>query len=217
VSGTSLADSLQPLLDTIRSQEWVDDALTGAPPRIEVASTAMDPFSPLPASGLGWAMAYFEPLREILDDLTGKPDVVDAHVAAWHTMADELDTAGNDLGRRLDNDLPDWHGEAADAYRDLMIHNVEATGGMAVIAWAMASATESAGRLVERTRGIVRDLITDLVARVIVWATEARFVATIPEMAAQIAAAVAAWGEHILTYTGALITSLTNLSDLLNG
>jgi hypothetical protein len=79
----------------------------------------------------------------------------------------------------------------------------------------MQSATEGAGGLVELTREIVRDLIADLVARVIVWAVEAIFVVTIPVIASQIAAAVVKWAGRILTYTMALINSLTNLTKLL--
>jgi hypothetical protein len=93
---------------------------------------------------------------------------------------------------------------------------VEAVGGLAAISAAMAEATQGAGGLVEQTREIVRDLIADLVARVIVWAVEAIFVVTIPVVAAQIVAAVVKWAARIFTYTTALITSLTNLNKLLN-
>lgn len=39
---------------------------------------------------------------------------------------------------------------------------------------------------------------------------------TIPVIASQIAAAIVKWAGRILTYITALITSLTNLSKLLN-
>ncbi len=132
------------------------------------------------------------------DDLTGKPDVVRSHAATWNNMA---------------NDLPDWHG---DAYRGLMVHNQDAIGGLGAVAAAMAAATEGAGGLVELTREIVRDLIADLVARVIVWAVEAIFVVTIPVIASQIAAAIVKWAGRILVYTTALITSITDLTKLLD-
>ena len=216
-TGSGLADSIEGLVDAIKTEGWVDDALAGAALGVEVAATVMDPISALLANGLGWAMEYFEPLREMLDELTGKPDVVRSHAATWNNMATELSGMATDLKSHLDGDLPDWHGEASDAYRRMMVNNVEAIGGLAAISAAMASATEGAGGLVEMTREIVRDLIADLVARVIVWAVEAIFVVTIPVIAAQIAAAVVKWAGRILVYTTALITSLTNLTKLLNG
>jgi len=67
------------------------------------------------------------------------------------------------------------------------------------------------------TREIVRDLIADLVARVIVWAVEALLVVTIPVIAGQIVAAVVKWAGRILNYTTSLVESITNLSLLLDG
>ncbi|SCG72446.1 WXG100 family type VII secretion target [Micromonospora coxensis] len=216
-TGASLADGVEGLVDAIRSEGWVDDLLAGAGLGIEVVASALDPFSALLANGLGWAMEYFEPLRQILDDLTGMPDVVAAHAATWDNMAAELHGTAGELRSRLDGDLPEWRGRAAEAYHGLMAHNVEAIGGLGAVSAAMAAATQAAGNLVAFTRDIVRDLIADLVARVVVWAVEAIFVVTIPVIAAQIAAAVVKWAGRILTYVGALITSLTNLSRLLNG
>lgn len=215
-TGSGLADSIEGLVDAVRSDGWVDDALAGLGLGLEVTATVMDPISALLANGIGWAMEYFEPLREILDELTGKPDVVRSHAATWNNMATELYAMSDELGNHLKQDTPDWHGESANAYRALMVNNVEALGGLAAISAAMAAATEGAGGLVEMTREIVRDLIADLVARVIVWVAEAIFVVTIPLIATQIAAAVVKWVGRITTYTLALINSLTNLNKLLN-
>ena len=216
-TGVSLAENFQGLVAAIESDGWVDDLLAGASMGLDVAATVIDPFSALLANGLGWAMEYFEPLREVLDQLAGMPDVVAAHAATWGNMAGELGDMAADLQSHLDGDLPDWQGRAAAAYTGLMGHNVAALGGLSAVAAAMAAATQAAGNIVRFTREIVRDLIADLVARVIVWAVEAIFVVTIPAVAAQIVAAVVKWAGRILTYTTALITSLTNLTRLVNG
>ncbi|MGW5578429.1 WXG100 family type VII secretion target [Micromonospora chokoriensis] len=216
-TGASLADSVEGLVDAIRSEGWVDDLLAGAAFGLDVAVTVLDPFSALLANGLGWAMEYFEPLRDMLDKLTGMPDVVASHAATWNNMAAELHSMANDLRSHLDGDLPEWYGQAAVAYHNLMDHNVEALGGLGAVSAALAAATEGAGNLVAFTRDIVRDLIADLVARVVVWAVEAIFVVTIPVIAAQITAAVVKWAGRIVMYVGALITSLTNLTRLVNG
>jgi uncharacterized protein YukE len=216
-TGSSLGDSIEGLVDAIKSEGWVDDVLAGAGLGVEVAATVMDPISALLANGLGWAMEYFEPLRKMLDELTGMPDVVASHAATWNNMATELNSIATDLQSMVGADLPNWSGAAADAYHGLMAHNTNAIGGLSATSAAMAAATEGAGGLVQFTRELVRDLIADLVARVIVWAVEAIFVVTIPVIASQIAAAVVKWAGRILTYTGALITSLTSLTKLLNG
>jgi uncharacterized protein YukE len=216
-TGASLAENFEGLLAAIESEGWVDDLLAGAAFGAEVVATAIDPFSALLANGLGWTMEYFEPLQQLLDQLAGMPDVVAAHAATWDNMAGELKSMASELGSRLGGDLTDWQGRAAAAYTAMMGHNVAAIGGLGAVAAAMAAATEAAGNLVRATRDIVRDLIADLVARVVVWTAEAVFVVTIPVIAAQITAAVVKWAARILSYTTALVTSLTNLTRLLNG
>jgi hypothetical protein len=216
-TGSSMGESIQGLTDAINSKGWVDDALAGAGLGLEVAATVLDPFSALLANGLGWAMEYFDPLRQMLDDLTGMPDVVASHAATWTNMAGELYRMAEDLQRSVFMDTPNWNGQAAEAYTALMVHNFDALAGLGAVSDAMAAATQGAGELVAFTRELVRDLIADLVARVIVWAVEAIFVVTIPVVAAQIVAAVVKWAGRIMMYVTSLIMSLTNLSKLLNG
>ncbi|EID55765.1 WXG100 family type VII secretion target [Saccharomonospora xinjiangensis] len=216
-TGSGLAEGVEGLVTAIQNEDWVSGALAGVGLGLEVAASVLDPFSALLSNGIGWAMEYFEPLREILDELTGIPDVVMSHAATWNNMAEQLGTMAEDLTSSIEGDLPGWQGGAADAYQAMMANNVEAVGGLSAISAAMASATEGAGGLVQMTREIVRDLIADLVARVVVWAVEAIFVVTIPVIAAQIVAAVVKWAGRIFTYVTSLIDSLTNLSKLLNG
>jgi uncharacterized protein YukE len=216
-TGLGLADSFQGLQQAVESGGWVDQALAGGAFAAEAVATVLDPFSTLLASGLSWAMEYFEPLREMLDQLAGVPDRVAAHAATWMNMSGELQSMADDLDAALATGVPDWQGPAAESYQDLMSNNVEALDGLSVLAAAMSSATQAAGNLVAFTRDLVRDLIADLVARVIVWAAESLLVVTIPVVAAQIASAVVKWAGRILSYTSALINSLTNLTRLLQG
>lgn len=215
-TGSSLADGIEGLVTAIDNGSWVQGALAGTGLALEAVGTVMDPFSALLANGLGWAMEYFEPLREILDWLTGKPDVVMSHAATWGNMAEELVAMAEALKGSVDGDLDEWVGQASDSYYNVMGHNVEALGGLGAIAAAIGSATEGAGALVQLTRDLVRDLIADLVAHVVVWAIEAIFVVTIPVIAAQIVAAVVKWTGIILELVGSLVSSIEALSKLLN-
>jgi uncharacterized protein YukE len=214
-TGMSLADSFQGVHQAVNGGTWVEGALAGGTMALEVTSIALDPLSALLANGLGWAMEYFEPLREMLDQLAGIPDRVAAHAETWTNMSGALRAMAADLQSCLAGDLADWQGPAADSYQAMMANNVQAIDGLSVLAATMSSATQAAGNLVQFTRDIVRDLIADLVARVIVWAAEALLVVTIPLVAAQIVAAVSKWAGRIMSYTSALISSLTNLSRLL--
>ncbi|WP_433296334.1 WXG100 family type VII secretion target [Actinoplanes sp. CA-030573] len=216
-TGFSLADSFTGVHQAIAGGGWVDGALAGGAFALDVASTVLDPFSALLASGLSWAMEYFDPLREMLDNLAGMPDRVASHAATWGNIAGELSGMAADLHASLASGVPDWQGAAAETYQSLMANNVDALDGLGALAAAMAVSTQAAGNLVQFTRDLVRDLIADLVARVIVWAAESLLVVTIPVVAAQIASAVVKWAGRILGYTSALVTSLANLTHLLEG
>ncbi|MFI5890791.1 WXG100 family type VII secretion target [Actinoplanes sp. NPDC051513] len=216
-TGASLADSFQGVHQAVTGGGWVEGALAGGAFAVEAAATVLDPFSALLSNGLGWAMEYFEPLREMLDNLAGIPDRVMAHAATWTNISAYLSEMSADLRSALTADLPDWQGPAAASYQGLMANNVEALSGLGVLAATMSASTQAAGNLVQLTRDLVRDLISDLVARVIVWAAESLLVVTIPVVAAQIIAAVAKWAGRILGYTSALVGSLRNLTTLLEG
>jgi PPE-repeat protein len=216
-TGASLAESFQGLHQSVSGGSWVEGALAGGAFATEAGATVLDPISALLSNGLGWAMEYFDPLREMLDNLAGIPDRVLAHAATWTNMAAELQSMAADLKSALRSDLPDWQGPAAESYQGLMANNVEALDGLSALAATMSASTQAAGNLVQFTRDIVRDLISDLVARVIVWAAESLLVVTIPVVAAQIMAAVVKWAGRILSYTTALVSSLRNLTTLLEG
>lgn len=215
-TGAGLADGIEGLVTSIQSGNWVSGTLAGAGLALEAVGTVMDPFSALFANGIGWAMEYFEPLREILDWLTGKPDVVMSHAETWYNMAEELFAMSGDLGAMVSGGVEGWSGAASDAYWNMMGHNVEAIGGLGAIASAIGAATEGAGALVQLTRDLVRDVIADLVAHVVVWAVEAIFVVTIPVIAAQIVAAVVKWSGIVMELVSSLITSIDALGKLLN-
>jgi uncharacterized protein YukE len=216
-SGASLADSFQGVYQSVNGGGWVEGALAGGAFATEAAATVLDPFSALLSNGLGWALEYFEPLREMLDNLAGIPDRVMAHAETWTNMAAELQSMAADLKSALLADVPDWQGPAADTYQSLMSHNVAALDGLSILAATMSASTQAAGNLVQFTRDLVRDLIADLVARVIVWAAESLLVVTIPVVAAQIASAVVKWAGCILGYTTSLVSSLRNLTQLVEG
>jgi hypothetical protein len=216
-TGASFADSFQGVVAAIQNGDWVQGAFSGVGLGFEAVSSAIDPLGALLANGLGWAMEYFAPLREMLDEVTGIPDVARAHAATWNNMAAELDAMATDLGARLGGDLPDWTGNTPAAYQELMANNVDAIGGLSATSAAMGAATEGAAGLVELTREIVRDLIADLVAKIVSWAVQALTVVAIPKIAVEIVIKVAEWGSRILEFLDLLITSLTNLTALLNG
>ncbi|MEU6857583.1 hypothetical protein AB0B28_01715 [Glycomyces sp. NPDC046736] len=214
-TGAGLLESAHGVADAISSENWVDASLGGIGLGFEVYGASMDPFSALLSNGLGWAMEYFEPLREALDFVAGKPDTLTAHSDTWYNTSNELFSIWEDLGAALAKDLPGWNGEASESYRALMGHNVEAIGGLSGTAAAMGTATLGARGLMEITRELIREFIADGIAKLIVWALECAGIVTAPAVAVGIVGTVIEWCGTVFSWVMALIASFQNLRLLL--
>lgn len=209
----SLSHVMDDVLDWVRSREWVEPELADAAPVVEFAAPVGDGFAALRATGLDFAMAHFEPVRRMLDDLSGAPEVVAAQAEHWSTMAADLRVVGAELKDCLARDFGDGNPPDVQAYLDLMSNNVEAVLGYAALADATAVITKSAGDLILLTRDIVRGLIGDLFARVLCWVADP--VVPLPMLTARLAAVVATqWRIHF--YVKALVASVANLSECLD-
>ena len=74
--GPRLAEQIQPLVDQIVARGWADPRLAGE--------------SVAPVSDLAGVLDDFEPLRDLVDRLIGKPDVVAGQARSWLAMSSEL-------------------------------------------------------------------------------------------------------------------------------
>jgi hypothetical protein len=141
-------------------------------------------------------MERIGPLRDVLDELTGRPDVIAAHALTWYNIAVEQQDMANELADFLAGDAPGWPG--ADEHLRLMGHNIEAIRGLSTVSAAFAEITESVGVLVAQTRRLVRELVVGLAV--------APTDATLWRLACRIA-----------VYGVALNATLTHLENRLNG
>ena len=165
----SATEIIDGVLETVSSREWVEPDLAEAAPVAEFAVPVDDTVAVLRAAGLHWATTHVPSLRQMLDDLTGMPDVVAKQADLWARMASDLRVIGADLRQCLDEDFGGVARPDVRAYLDLMANNVEALRGLDATCTAMTVITKAAGDLILLTRDIVRGLLGDLVARVVGW------------------------------------------------
>lgn len=205
---------IEDVVTTVEQREWVEPQLATAPVA-EFALPVPDGFALLRAAGLDCLLDTAEPLRRMLDDLTGMPEVVAKQTGDWGAMAAELQRIGDDLERCLAEDLGDVDRADIRAYLTMMANNVEALRGLSSISTAMTVVTRAAGDLVLLTRDIVRGLLGDLVARVIGWSTETTVV-PLPVLTARLGTVVStAW--RVDAYLKTLVNSIVNLSRSIDG
>lgn len=211
----SATEIVEGVLEVVAGREWVEPELAEAAPVAEFAVPVDETVAALRSAGLDRALTHVASLRQMLDDLTGMPDVVAKQADLWTGMAADLRVIGVDLRRCLDEDFGAVGRPDVRSYLALMANNVEALRGLDATCTAMTVITKAAGDLILLTRDIVRGLIGDLVARVIVWAAGATVV-PLPVVVARLATVVhTAW--RIDDYLTALVTSIANLSQSIDG
>ncbi|WP_181777452.1 hypothetical protein [Amycolatopsis pittospori] len=190
-------ENLRLIGDTLSDETPVSD-----PVRVAASPSLIAPVTIRPMARAGWRIEDVEPLRDVLDRLTGEPDVIASHAATWCNIAVELAAIADELEDFVEFDISGWYGDEADEHRRLMGNNIEAIKGLSSISAALAEITESVGVLVAQTRRIVHDLIADLLT-VSVSAPRAR--------------TFTRWAGRIAVYAVALDTTLTHLNEHLNG
>lgn len=166
----------------------------------DLAASAPDPalpslIEPVRATARG-PMEDIGPLREVLDELTGKPGVIAAHAATWYNIAVAQRDMADELQDFIEHDVPAWDG--AEEHVRLMGNNIEAIRGLSSVSAAFAEIVDSVGVLVAQTRRLVCELVIGLAV--------APGEATFRRLACRIA-----------VYGVALEATLTHLENRLNG
>lgn len=169
-SGISQFEDAKALSDAVKSGDWIEAGLSAAPLGMDLAMCATDPMAPLGIlvqAGVGWLLEHVKPLREALDKLAGNPAVVKSFGQTWQNIADRLNEVAEDFSADVRGDLPEWAGDAADAYRKTAVDRTDALRAAAETCSAVASAVTMAGEVVTMVRVLVRDLISALVSALI--------------------------------------------------
>jgi hypothetical protein len=200
------AENLRLIGESLRNLDGVPAAAPD-PARWVVGPSLIAPVTVRTVAAVGWTIEDFAPLRDVLDRLTGQPDVIAAHAATWLNLAVAQRAMADELEDAVEGEIAGWHGPEADEHRRLMGNNVEAIRGLSAVSAALAEITETVAVLVAQTRRIVRDLVIDLMA----------LAAPLPSSAAHRDATFARWAGRTTLYAVALDTTLTHLENRLNG
>lgn len=175
---------------------------------LNVAATWADPLGALIGAGLGFLIDVCEPLREMLNWVTGDADAIGKHRDQWRTVGQQLLRLADELSATLTADWAEWQGEASAAAKaklDGFITGVRETAAetgnlMAVLAFS--------GALMTIAQDVIKDLISQFVEWLIVTWLAAQAAAIPTCGASEVAAGAATAGEAaVATSRGAAIIS----------
>ncbi|PPK63669.1 hypothetical protein CLV40_1254 [Actinokineospora auranticolor] len=206
-SGIPIAEDAVSAYQGISSGDWVEGGMGAVAFGMDVADTVANPFGALFAAGAGWLMEHFEPLRQALDWLAGKPDVIASYGQTWDNVSRELASIQQDHADLVSRDLTGWQGAAADAYRAHAAEVSDALASASSVAGGLSTGTTIMGALVAAVRSAVRDLIARLVGNAVQWLLEEAFTLGLatPIVVGQITVAV----SNAMTKVSKLIAKVT--------
>ncbi|MGW3967354.1 hypothetical protein ACWED2_46590, partial [Amycolatopsis sp. NPDC005003] len=183
----------------------------------EIAGAAIDPFGYLMSSVASFLMEHVQPLKDMLDSVAGNPPVIQSYADTWGNVSKALGERKADFDNAVKNGTSGWSGEGAEAYRKFAAEHSEALSGAATVAGAISTVTMIMGQIVSFVRETVRQLIADLVGKLISWVMEEVFSLGFgtPVVVAQASAAIAKWGKKIGELLKKLTDTIRKVSPLL--
>lgn len=172
-AGLRLGDSLTNVGKDVAAIFNDDDfsgtalAIDGVVAGLDLLSFALNPFKEFIMAGVGWIIEQVDWLREPLEFLTGDPAAITAISQTWSNISQAFDNAGADMGALVEQ-LSEWQGEAADAYRNTSTAFSEMLSGTASAAQKVSNCYAAIGVVVATVKAIVLELICEFVSRVII-------------------------------------------------
>jgi YD repeat-containing protein len=216
-SGIPIAEDAVSCYEGLSSGNWVEGGLGAVATAADIADTVANPFGALFAAGAGWLMEHFQPLREALDWLAGKPEVITSYGQTWDNVAKELGKIKTDHANLVSTDVASWQGAAADAYRGTTAQVSDALASASSVAGGLSTATTIMGALVSAVRTTVRDLIARLVGNAVQWLLEEAFTLGLatPVVVGQITAAVSNAMAKVTKLISKVTTTIRKVTPLL--
>ncbi|MET8847548.1 hypothetical protein [Amycolatopsis sp. NPDC004625] len=216
--GIGIAESSMDAFNGIKDGDWVSGGLGMLSLAGEIAGAAIDPFGYLMSSVASFLMEHVQPLKDMLDSVAGNPPVIQSYADTWGNVSKALGERKTDFDNAVKNGTTGWTGAGADAYRKFAAEHSDALSGAATVAGAISTVTMIMGQVVSFVRETVRQLIADLVGKLVAWVMEEVFSLGFgtPVVVAQATAAIAKWGKKIGELLKKLTDTIRKVSPLLS-
>ncbi|MGH3899619.1 MAG: WXG100 family type VII secretion target [Pseudonocardiaceae bacterium] len=216
-SGIGILDSATQCVEAISSGDWIDIGIGAATAGLDALGLVTDPAGALLSYGIGWLVEHVDALAEPLDWLAGDPDAISTHAQTWGNVAHAVSEVRQDYADAVSSDLTTWQGAAAEAYLARTNDIGHLLDAVAIAAEGIRAAVAMAGMIVAAVRDKIRELICDLVGRLISYAAELAATAGLaaPLVAEQAISLIAKWAAKIADLITRLLRTVKALIPLL--
>lgn len=216
VDGTAVSGVID-VVDGIKDGDWASVVLDAQGVALDVLGAVSDPIGAVAGQLLGWMLEHVEPLRMVLDKLTGSPDTVQGYADSWANIAERMEQQGQSYFDRVQNETRDWVGAGGDAYRETANETVQLCVSAVQGAEALSSASEQMKDVVDAVRSAVKDILSELAGGLLSAAIQAATLVLSPNAVRTALQRIANAGIKIADWVMDLTTAIQRLQEAITG
>ncbi|GAB3894922.1 hypothetical protein GCM10029964_074070 [Kibdelosporangium lantanae] len=166
-AGAGIVGDIGATVQGIEDGNWVGVGFGGVGAAMSALSLVADPLAGFLSAGIGWLIEHVSFLREPLDKLCGDPGAVQAESNTWKNIKTELENIKAEYQQAVGKEVSSWQDPVGDAYRTHSDGLKQEIDGYAQAAGGVSTAISIGGIAVGVERGLIRELITTFVAKMV--------------------------------------------------
>lgn len=147
--------------------DWTEGLLSLAGAVPDIVEVIKNPLETLMSWGFGWIIEHVDFLKEPLDWVSGDQDALDLEVQKWLEVGKYVKTTAETLTDEVQKNCMEWSGAAADAYRAYVQKQLNGYREIVRLAELAGNIINICKTVLSVVRTIIRDLITDTLAKIV--------------------------------------------------
>ncbi|WP_410661310.1 WXG100 family type VII secretion target [Amycolatopsis sp. lyj-112] len=169
LEGAGAIQDLAGGIEKLVQGDWTEGLLSLGSAGVDVGMIAAggNPFESLLSWGFGWVIEHVDFLKDPLDYVTGDQDALDLEAQKWTAISKEVQKMAEELTDEVRKNCMSWEGPAADAYRQYVQEQLDSYRALSDAAASAGSVVEICKMILDVVRTLIRDLITDTLAKII--------------------------------------------------
>ncbi|AIG81193.1 hypothetical protein [Amycolatopsis japonica] len=147
--------------------DWTEGLLSLAGAVPDIVDVIKNPLETLMSWGFGWIIEHVDFLKEPLNWVSGDQDALDLEVQKWLEVGKYVKTTAEELTDEVQKNCMDWSGAGADAYRAYVQKQLNGYREIVRLAELAGNIINICKTVLSVVRTIIRDLITDTLAKIV--------------------------------------------------
>ncbi|OXM43007.1 hypothetical protein [Amycolatopsis alba] len=167
LEGAGAVQDLAGGVEKLANGDWTEGLLSLAGAVPDIIEVIKNPLETLMSWGFGWIIEHVDFLKEPLNWVSGDQDALDLEVQKWLEVGKYVKTTAEKLTDEVQKNCMEWSGAAADAYRSYVQKQLNGYREIVRLAERAGSIINICKTVLSVVRTIIRDLITDTLAKIV--------------------------------------------------